>query len=392
MSEADAYVTVHQHRRHSNGRVEAAAAPSPLSQSSQSSPSSPSSPSSEKEHFFSKKYLEENADKIHKTERIDDENDPIWTVLTGSLFLMKIPEDDLTIPVSNRPALTFVVTDFNMLTADKLIGMATLTVREMAAALEQEDDGTHRRISVPLFQEHTKSGPKGKPSPKTMSSLRKMSSMKRLSPRRNLLAPPPGPKVQGHLSLRFRRATLEDEEFVRGRGEVARDANKRVPFLDVDFNESYGVALTGPRGDGAKELLCKSKWKSKRSVLLDNAGVKKLRVQPYPDPRDPAGTEWMTKPELEEKVQLPSTRWLECGSGDLGRIHVSTHILLTMRRSVESIFMYCARTYYVSSRYCGAPVCPIWTRTCSTKTTKRTPSCAPSWRTRWSRRRWCTTP
>lgn len=62
--------------------------------------------------------------------------------------------------------------------------------------------------------------------------------------------------------------------------------------------------------------------KKERLVLCEETGARKLKVKPHPDPRDPAGTEWMTKPDLEKRVANPSTRWLESGSGDLGRIHL----------------------------------------------------------------------
>ena len=63
--------------------------------------------------------------------------------------------------------------------------------------------------------------------------------------------------------------------------------------------------------------------KSNRNILFlrENNGEKRYRVQPFPDPDDPA-TEWMTKQEIKDTAMLPSKNWSEVGKGTYGSVYL----------------------------------------------------------------------
>jgi hypothetical protein len=47
------------------------------------------------------------------------------------------------------------------------------------------------------------------------------------------------------------------------------------------------------------------------------------RVKPFPDPDRPAEeTKWLTEMEIELEASKPSTKWIEAGSGSLGKYYV----------------------------------------------------------------------
>ena len=51
-------------------------------------------------------------------------------------------------------------------------------------------------------------------------------------------------------------------------------------------------------------------------------GVVQYRAKPYPDPERVAETTWMTKTYLEAEAEKISTKWIETGSGTLGKVFV----------------------------------------------------------------------
>lgn len=47
------------------------------------------------------------------------------------------------------------------------------------------------------------------------------------------------------------------------------------------------------------------------------------RVKPFPDPDRPvAETKWLTKDEVEKEAFAPSTKWIEAGTGSVGKYYV----------------------------------------------------------------------
>ena len=50
--------------------------------------------------------------------------------------------------------------------------------------------------------------------------------------------------------------------------------------------------------------------------------TRQLRVKPRPDPDRPEDeTKWLTREQIEAEALKPSTRWVEAGSGDVGKLY-----------------------------------------------------------------------
>lgn len=47
-----------------------------------------------------------------------------------------------------------------------------------------------------------------------------------------------------------------------------------------------------------------------------------MRVKPEPDPERPEETKWMTSEEIDVESEKPSKKWIEAGSGQLGKLFV----------------------------------------------------------------------
>ena len=48
----------------------------------------------------------------------------------------------------------------------------------------------------------------------------------------------------------------------------------------------------------------------------------KMRVKPGPDPERPTHTKWMTSAEIDRESEKPSRKWIEAGSGEIGKLFV----------------------------------------------------------------------
>ena len=59
-----------------------------------------------------------------------------------------------------------------------------------------------------------------------------------------------------------------------------------------------------------------------RNVISDESGVSKVRVKPGPDPDRKEETEFLSSHDLKIETRLPSKKWIEAGSGTLGKLYV----------------------------------------------------------------------
>ena len=59
-----------------------------------------------------------------------------------------------------------------------------------------------------------------------------------------------------------------------------------------------------------------------RNVISDESGVSKVRVKPGPDPDRQQETEFLSSHDLKIETRLPSKKWIEAGSGTLGKLYV----------------------------------------------------------------------
>jgi len=215
---------------------------------------------------------------VHRTNHISKNNNPIWTVKTKSLFLLSRTLDDFYND-AGKGGFGFVLKDYNSVTITKrqVIGMANMTVDEI---LDKAKHNAGERFELTL----------------------------KMNAEANLLE-------QGRLALRVRFATKEDIRFMTAikDGEspdighvIDKENMKLIP----------GKGFWSPRVPTSILHLPKSNTK-----LGDN-GEKLLRVKPYPDADNPTGTKWLSGAQLEELSFAKSRKWVEAGSGNLGKVYV----------------------------------------------------------------------
>jgi hypothetical protein len=129
----------------------------------------------------------------------------------------------------------------------------------------------------------------------------------------------------------------------------------------------------------------------------------KVRVKPHPDPHPQRAKEtaWMSPEQIRSEVLQPSHRWLEAGSGTLGKLYLEVGGILLLVDAASPWLAATAASFDPSlcltlcssarrNRFCRVTISPTST---SEKLSgiSPTPSCAPSLRMPWSRPRSFTT-
>jgi hypothetical protein len=105
------------------------------------------------------------------------------------------------------------------------------------------------------------------------------------------------------LALRFRKAIEEDYEFFQEDEDDGKKSQKSKAS-DIDFKRVRGPGVS---------LFSSKKGKD---------GKIRYKTQPEPDPERIEETRWMTKEELKDEALKPSTKWVETGHGDIGRVYI----------------------------------------------------------------------
>ncbi|KAL3928389.1 MAG: hypothetical protein SGBAC_012675 [Bacillariaceae sp.] len=117
------------------------------------------------------------------------------------------------------------------------------------------------------------------------------------------------------LALRFRVASDHDIAFVK---------SSSSPDLPLPWAKSPKHEHSVSDGDfrkNSRKKMFQHTTKSNRKLFSKEQEVTNYRVQPFPDPDDPA-TEWMTKQEIKNTAMLPSKNWSEVGDGKYGSVHL----------------------------------------------------------------------
>ncbi|KAG7337322.1 C2 domain containing protein [Nitzschia inconspicua] len=204
--------------------------------------------------------------KIHKTKPYHNELNPVWTVDTGSLFLVDCVAEEF---FSYAAGLMFRIIDNDRVGINEEIGKVTIRQTDL---LQMNGE----RLSFPI---------------QVSPHLKKKKNVKKLYP----------PK----LNLRVRKATPHDKTFVAALSTVKRF--KR----DGMYAEASFVPPHKPR----LGLL--------RREVKTVDGVKLYRAKPGPDPTRPKEeTEWMDRTQINEECMKPSYEWIESGTGKLGKMYV----------------------------------------------------------------------
>jgi len=222
--------------------------------------------------------VEDGRKEWHRTGYISKSLNPVWTLLTGSLFLIQTTLNDFFLD-ANR--IEFIVKDYTVGDNDTL-GSVLVNKNDLLA-------GEGERINYELTtKQHT-----GK---NRVAAI--------------------GHK-KSYLTLRCKTATKDEIEFMhtfeakKSRG-YAFGLNSSRCLTGVFTEDSYL-----PPQYHRSPLLKKYQRKAKGGVAIQ------YRIKPFPDPFLPEqDTKWLTKSEIERKAMEPSKQWIEAGSGSVGKFFV----------------------------------------------------------------------
>ena len=145
----------------------------------------------------------------------------------------------------------------------------------------------------------------------------------------------------GKLALRCRAATQSDikifsslnkERALKSQSELtdmvldpSRSIENNVSIFSKRNNRRLATLVT-EKNDS--EMAQSSLVKSARDIFTSQTstcsvtGETKVRVKPYPDPERKKETEFLKPHDLKVETRSPSTRWIEGGSGTIGRLFV----------------------------------------------------------------------
>ncbi|KAL7547952.1 hypothetical protein ACHAWF_011221 [Thalassiosira exigua] len=202
--------------------------------------------------------------RIHKTAYVSDDANPIWTLRKGALFVWKVDALDL---FQSEEGLVFEVKDYDAIGSDESLGAFGVTPRTL-----YRWDGERREFALkPLVGE------------------------------RDL--------GRGKVSLRVRRATEHDVEFMRKYEEsLARKNNL--------------IALPNVQTGAAQKMKTMMAVHSKKEKEGPDKGKTIYLVRPGPDPKRKEETAWLTSEKIQEESMRQSYEWTDIGSGSLGKIFV----------------------------------------------------------------------
>lgn len=240
---------------------------------------------------------------LHQTAVCKKTNNPIWTVSTGSIFLMEVPED------CNRSRIQFELYDTNTFKLEnKCLGMVSLTKSQFL-----EGDG--KRMEY-VMEENDAS---------TEQLLRSSGiSVKSIKQKKKY-------NVNGKLFLRYRVAKPHEVEFMQkrisnnGAGLISANVTGYSPLTAggilksnraKDSSHRYDIA----NNDNRPNPLARNVARGLKEVQNIRASMKKdasqgikYKVKPYNDPEYPNETRWMTKDEIKREALEPSLKWIQAG-------------------------------------------------------------------------------
>jgi hypothetical protein len=198
---------------------------------------------------------------VHRTSVISKNLNPIWTLSTGSLFLIqKTPEEFF----GATSGMSFLLKDYDAFGANDVLGRVSVSLDEVLKA-------TGERTEYDIAPDKPGKSAAG--------------------------------ETAGKLYLRIKPATQDDIEFMK---VLPANAKKGGVYID----ETY----LPPRPPNSKILKRMTKRGENREHLH--------RVKPFPDPDRPEDqTKWLTEDQIEKEAMKPSTKWVEAGSGSLGKVY-----------------------------------------------------------------------
>jgi hypothetical protein len=212
---------------------------------------------------------------VHRTSHISKTLDPIWTVSTGSLFLLR--DINIKEQLFKSDGLLFILYDFDKLGANDALGAVTVPPKMIY-------DAKGERMEFPLE----------KPPVRCHH------------------------KVSGYLAIRIRRASQYDIDFMdqlhsnKNNGTISIPGMKRA--IELDDHSHF----KGGKGN-IKSMLTK---RSRMPRGVTDKELREYKVRPGPDPKRVEETTWMTQQQLDTECMKESVNWVDVGSGRLGRLFI----------------------------------------------------------------------
>jgi hypothetical protein len=139
----------------------------------------------------------------------------------------------------------------------------------------------------------------------------------------------------GTLALRFRTANDDDVQFLKAIGMFDRGykyAKRKSKYqilagVKETFNGKLLAPLITERNTSTLKICSCNEIQhfidfTMHRNDLDTLGMKRIRVKPGPNPQRSQTTEFLTESEMIDYANSPSKKWVEAGSGRLGRVYV----------------------------------------------------------------------
>jgi len=231
---------------------------------------------------------------IHKTRGGEGGRNPVWTVSTQSTFLIEATPEELARESLDISVWSKQKDPFNLtVLATRFWGKITLALSDVVLSHCDE-----QRVEVDVTKKD-------------------------------------GSRAHGTLTVRFRLAAASDERFL---GLL----NKRPELLrQHSEHQSEASSVDRPTSEDSKKLSAvlvtetdeaqmvgetfmnaiSGAFKSRR-YYDKKAGQHKVLVKPGPDPARKEETAYLTKGQLLSETNAPSHKWIEAGSGQLGKLYL----------------------------------------------------------------------
>ncbi|KAG7350839.1 C2 domain containing protein [Nitzschia inconspicua] len=195
---------------------------------------------------------------VHRTSHVEKTLNPIWTLKTGSLFLLTVESERFFV----EDGMQFIVKDYDQLGKDEVLGLVHVNPRTL---YQSKGERMEFKLQPPMGSKHK--------------------------------------EVPGFLVLRCRRATEYDIKFMADYAKT-KGAKGVASYEHPKANTGLVKTLTT--------------WNRKK----EKDGSIKFRVRPGPDPKRLEETEWMTDAALQDEVLKPSLHWTDIGYGELAKVYV----------------------------------------------------------------------
>lgn len=210
----------------------------------------------------------------HKTNHITKTLNPVWTLSSGSLFLIQTSIDTFF-----NSRLEFVVKDHDNIGAADVLGSVFVSKNDVIMG---DGERVEYELNTKNFQGKYNTTIHGKKS---------------------------------FLTLRFKQATEDEISFIRSYNE-----NKESGVLSkLGLSSNTGVfadeCYLPPRTHKAKL------YKRQERKATDGMTVT-YRLKPFADPNRPEDeTKWLSHTEILRESVKPSENWIEAGSGSAGKLY-----------------------------------------------------------------------